>query len=78
MQHEPRVRGALADAAVGDDLFGRHHAFAAVDLLQLVLALESPVLCVDRCGPRDARRGRDVASTLGAFLRQVLRREQLT
>src|SRR5579864_5952592 len=29
LQHEPRVRGALADAAVGDDLFVRDDALAA-------------------------------------------------
>src|SRR5581483_7113450 len=77
VEHEPRVRGPLADAAVRDDLAVRRDALPAVDLLQLVVALERAVLGVDRGAPRDADGSRDVAAALGALLRQVLRCEQL-
>src|SRR5207247_6784573 len=69
---------ALADAAVRDHLLVGDDALSAVDLLQLVGALESTVLGVDGAGPRDARRGRNVAAALRAFLGQVFRGEQLT
>jgi len=78
VQHEPRVRRALADAAVGDHFLVRNDTLAAVDVLQLIDALEGAVLGVDRGRPRDAGRGRDVAAALRAFLRQVFRGEQLT
>ena len=68
MQHEPGVRRPLADAAVSDHFFVGYDALSAVDLLELVVALESPVFGIDRRGPRDARRRWDVAASLGPFL----------
>ena len=44
VQHEPRVRGALADAAVGDDVLAVEHALAGVQLAQLLSGLERAVL----------------------------------
>src|SRR4029077_10275300 len=64
-------------SAVGDDLAVGRDALAAVDLLQLFSALEGAVLGVDGRAPRNADRGRDMATALRAFLRQVLRRQQL-
>ena len=72
------MRGALADAAVSDDLFVGGDALVAVDRLQLLDALEAAVLRVDSGAPRDTDRRRDVAAALRALLRKVLRREQLT
>src|SRR6476646_2257595 len=69
-QHEPGVRAALADAAVGDDRLVRGDPPAAVDLAQLVGALEGAVR-VGGGGPGDVLRGRDVASALRALLRVV-------
>src|SRR5882757_7844907 len=60
VEHEPGVRRALADAAVGDDRLAGQDALARVELLQLVARLERPVLA-DRLGPGDRRRARDVA-----------------
>src|ERR1700736_1037386 len=77
LEHEPRVRGPLADAAVGDDLAVGRDALAAVDLLQLFVALEGSVLGVDGGAPRDADGVRDMAAALRAFLGQFLRSEQL-
>src|SRR5215472_2053266 len=73
---EPGVCGALADTAVGDDLAVVRDALAAIDLTELVRALEGAVL-VDRGRPGDVHRGRDVAAPLGALLRQVLGGQQL-
>src|SRR3712207_9535156 len=63
VQHEPRVRRALADAAVGDDRVAGQHALVLVELLELLLGLEGAVL-LDRLGPRHRRRARDVAAAL--------------
>src|SRR3979409_1645499 len=65
-EHEPGVRRALPDPAVGDRLPVSGDALGPVKLLQLGDVLERPVL-LDRLGPRDVLRGRDVAAPLGAF-----------
>src|SRR3954452_11708060 len=44
VEHEPGVRRALADAAVGDDPLAAEDALTAVELAQLVGGLERPVL----------------------------------
>src|SRR6185437_11085119 len=51
VQHEPRVRRALADAAVGDDVVAVEDALARVELAQIVRVLEGSVL-LHRLGPR--------------------------
>src|SRR5688500_6447948 len=43
VQHEPGVAGALADAAVGDDVLVRRDALALVERAQLVGRLEGLV-----------------------------------
>src|SRR5579859_1916410 len=40
VQHEPGVRRALADPAVGDDRLAVEHALAAVELLEVRARLE--------------------------------------
>src|SRR5205814_6166273 len=55
VQHEPRVRRALADPAVGDDrIVAVHDALALVELAQLVGRLEGAVLLHRLC-PWDRR-----------------------
>src|SRR5262249_52073682 len=51
MQHEPRVRRALADAAVRDDVLVGRHALAGVMGTQVLGALEGAVL-LHGLGPR--------------------------
>src|SRR5437867_1092909 len=75
-QHEPGVRAALADAAVGDGLRAAREPLALVDRLQLVRALEAPVLGDGR-RPGHVLRAGDVTAALGALLWKVLRRQQL-
>src|SRR2546425_2128808 len=75
LEHEPGVRTALADAAVRDGLAFPVDALTAVDLTELLGALEAAVLG-DGGRPRNVLRSRDVAPTLRAFLWQVLRREE--
>ena len=70
------MRRALTDSAVGDRLPIRRDAGAAVELLQVGDVLEGPVL-LDRFGPGDVLRGRDVAAALGALLGQVLGSQEL-
>src|SRR4029453_16577383 len=73
---EPRMRAALADAAVrGHVLVGRH-TLVAVELLQLVRALESAVVAHGR-GPRNGLRSRDVPASLRTFLLVAGRRDQI-
>src|SRR2546426_10586024 len=67
LEHKPGVRAALADAAVRDRLALSIDALAAIDLTQLVRALEATVFG-DRCGPRNVLRARDVPAALRAFL----------
>src|SRR4051794_16420893 len=62
-QHEPGVRAALADAAIGDDGLVGGDPLAAIDLAQLVGALEGAVRIGGR-GPGDVLRRRDVAGAL--------------
>ena len=77
MEHEPGVRRALADPAVGDDrLAVRDHALAPVELPQLVGRLEGAVL-VDRLRPRHRGGARDVPGALGALLLVAGHRDQL-
>src|SRR5439155_27027423 len=77
MEHEPRVRGPLADAAVRDDVLVRGDPDRAVQLLQLIRLEERPRLGVDRLRPGDVRRAGYVARLLRLLLRQVRRGEQL-
>src|SRR5262249_41612841 len=63
LQHEPGVRRALADAAVGDDLFVGRDALAAVELPQLIGRLERPIL-VGRLAPGDVLRTWNVPAAL--------------
>src|SRR4051812_44889941 len=80
VQHEPRVARPLADAAVRDDVLVAGDALARIQRVELLAALERPVLAHglrprDRGGARDvaralrglahARRGDDLAVELG-------------
>src|SRR5829696_1280279 len=76
VQHEPGVRRALADPAVGDHLFAVRHALALVELAQLVGRLEGAVLA-HRLRPRDGGRARDVPGALSALLLVARHRDQL-
>src|SRR3954469_4786561 len=76
VQHEPRVRRPLTDAAVGDGVLAEVDAFALVELGQLVVATERAVV-VSGLAPRNVLGGRHVTGTLRLLLRQVCRREQL-
>ena len=60
VQHEPRVRRALADPAVGDDRLAVGDALRAVELGEVVGGLEGPVL-LDGLRPRHRGRAGDVA-----------------
>ena len=75
LQHEPGVRRALADAAVGDGVLAPVDAGLGVELLELVVGLEGAVV-VGRLAPRDVGRGRDVTGALRLLLREVGRGEQ--
>src|ERR1700712_2132414 len=55
VQHEPGVRAALADAAVGDGVLGLVEAGVAVELGQLVVGAEGAVV-VRGLAPRDVHR----------------------
>src|SRR6476659_9728450 len=63
LEHEPGVRGALADAAVGDGVLAAVQSGLAVDLGELVVRLEGAVL-VRGLAPRHADRRGDVAGPL--------------
>jgi len=76
VQHEPGVRAAFTDPAVGDGVLAEVDAGLLVELTKVVVGLERAVV-VGGLGPRDVRCRRDVAGPLGLFLRQVRRREQL-
>src|SRR5438045_9568957 len=75
LQHEPREARALADAAVRDDRRVALDALIGVELLQLILAPERPVV-VAVLAPGNALRAGDVSSALASF-RQPGRRENL-
>ena len=49
VQHEPRVRRALADATVGDDVIAVQHALVGVDLPQFLGGPEGAVLAHRAC-----------------------------
>src|SRR3954451_7721096 len=76
VQHEPRVRGALTDPAVGDGVLAEVDALVLVERLQLVVAAEGAVV-VRGLAPRDVLRGRDVTGALRLLLREVCRCEEL-
>src|SRR5689334_6982755 len=72
VQHEPGVRGALADPAVRDGVLAEVDPGVGVQGLQLVVGAEGAVV-VGRLAPRDAGRGRDVTRALRLLLRKVSR-----
>src|SRR4051812_16411585 len=67
VEHEPGVRRALADPAVGDDRLAVGDALGAVELLEVRGGLERAVL-LDRLRPRHRRRPGDVPGALRALL----------
>src|SRR3970040_1216029 len=73
LEDEPGVRGALADAAVGDGGLVLGDAGAAVEGGQLLVRLEGAVL-VHGLGPGEVRGAGDVAAALGRL--QEARRGQ--
>src|SRR5437764_8293333 len=75
LQHEPREARTLADAAVGDDRTVALDALIGVELFQLVLALERPIV-VAVLAPGNALRAGDMPAALTGF-RQAGRREDL-
>src|SRR5713226_860943 len=66
LQHKPRMRAALTDAAVGDDLLVPSDALAAVQLAERVGGLEGAVFS-DRLRPRNAGRAGNVPAALRGF-----------
>src|SRR5258708_18917445 len=76
LQDEPGVRAALADPAIRDGLLRAVEALGPVDRAELIRGFE-PAVLGDRGRPRDVRRPLDVAGTLRAFLREVLRGDEL-
>src|SRR5215211_1239171 len=77
VQDEPGVGAALADPAVGDHVLARLHPLGAVELGQLVVGEELAGGAVDRLGPGDVDRARDVTRPLGGLLGQVVGGELL-
>src|SRR5436190_11081199 len=77
VQHEPRVRRALADPAVGDDRgVTRDDTLRRIEVLELFARLEGPVLA-HGLRPRDRSGAGDVAGTLRALLLVAGHRDQL-
>src|SRR6201997_2804851 len=70
LQHEPRVRRALTDAAVGDGLLLAVQAGLGVQLGQVLIGFECAVL-VGRLAPRHIDGARNVPGPLALFLRQM-------
>src|SRR5467141_3511639 len=66
LQHEPRMRAALTDAAVGDDFLVPSDALAAVELAERVGGLEGAVFS-DGLRPRNAGRAGNVPAALRGF-----------
>src|SRR5579864_1696208 len=60
------MRGALADAAVGDGVALGIESFALIERYQLFCGLERAVVA-NRLAPRDVDRAGYVAGTLGGF-----------
>src|SRR6202012_3067007 len=76
VQHEPGVRGALTDPAVGDGVLAEvQPGLVLVELGEVVVGLERAVL-VGRLGPGDVLGGGDVPAALSLLLRQVGRGQQ--
>src|SRR3989304_3921216 len=75
LEDEPRVGGALPDAAVGDDLLVGRDALAFVEGLQLLDGLEGAVLA-HGLAPGNALGARDVPHALSGLL-QPRRRHDL-
>src|SRR5205085_7341963 len=75
-EDEPRVRRALADAAVGDDRLVPTDARVRIELLELVGGAEGAVLGC-RLAPRDVGRPGAVAGHLCLLLREMWRGEQV-
>src|SRR6478752_8654895 len=75
LQDEPRDARTLPDAAVRNHGRVSGHALAAVQRLELVHALERPIV-VAVLAPGDAFRARDMAAALAGF-RESWRRENL-
>ena len=75
-EDEPRVRRALADAAVGDDRLVPTDARVRIELLELVGGAEGAVLgcCL---APRDVGGPGDVTGHLCLLLREVRRGEEV-
>src|SRR6195952_1222036 len=70
LEHEPGVRRTLADAAVGDRLFGAVQAGLGVQLGQCLVGLEGAVF-VGSPAPRHVDGAGDVARGLALALRRV-------
>src|SRR5438045_4053393 len=66
-QHEPGVGRALADAAVGNDIFVGSDVFAFVNLAQLFSGFEGAI-AIGGCGPGNVLRAWDMTTALGALL----------
>lgn len=67
LEHKPRVRAALADPAIRNDILVRGGSFPPVKLLQIVNRLERAVL-LDGLGPGNALRTGDVPSRCAVSL----------
>src|SRR4051794_28402214 len=76
LQHEPGVRRALTDPAVGDGLLLAVQARLGVQLGQVLIGLERAVL-VGRLAPRNVDGARDMPRALALLLRQVRGSEDL-
>src|SRR5690606_17410794 len=74
-QGEPGVRGALADAAVGDDVLAAVDTLARVELLELLHRLEGAILG-DSLAPRHVGCAGNVTAAL-CGLHEPRRREDL-
>src|SRR4029453_1048796 len=66
LQNEPRMTGAFSNPAVGNPRMVARHAGAVVDLHQLVVALEAPIL-VARLRPGNTPGAGNVAAALAGF-----------
>src|SRR5690349_6914601 len=76
LQHEPGVRRALTDTAVGDGFLLAVEARLGVQLGQILVRLEGAVL-VGRLAPRNVDRAGDMPWPLALLLRQVRGSEDL-